>query len=122
MLAVRVRGLDASSLALLVPKQPYRAIGGIHVRAGSERVRILENHIVGGAGNGITLGGDLDPAARAAGRRRPEPGRADAAVDDPAATRAAPVAVNVDASGQFLALVQDEQGAPLADVDVYLEA
>ncbi len=48
-------------LALLVPKQPYRAIGGIHVRAGSERVRILENRIVGGAGNGITLGGDLDP-------------------------------------------------------------
>jgi hypothetical protein len=50
------------AIALLVPKQPYRAIGGIHVRAGSERVRILENTIVGGEGNGITLGGDLDPA------------------------------------------------------------
>ena len=51
----------AFPLALLVPKQPYRAVGGIHVRAGSERVRILENTIIGGAGNGVTLGGDLDP-------------------------------------------------------------
>ena len=50
------------ALALLAPKQPYRAIGGIHVRAGSERVRMLENVIVGGGGNGITLGGDLEPA------------------------------------------------------------
>src|SRR5262249_50460740 len=30
--------------------------------------------------------------------------------------------VNVTSNGQFLALVQDEQGRALADVDVYLEA
>ncbi|MEP7300232.1 MAG: DUF6519 domain-containing protein [Caldimonas sp.] len=36
--------------------RPYIALGGIQVRGGSERVRVLENHVVGGAGNGITLG------------------------------------------------------------------
>jgi hypothetical protein len=104
-------------LALLVPKQPYRAIGGIHLRAGCERVRLLENHIVGGAGNGITLGGDLDPAAAAPA---PRPVGRDTAVA--AAASAQAVAVNIDASGQFLALVQNEAGAPQASVDVYLEA
>ncbi|MCU1444326.1 MAG: hypothetical protein JWQ59_2476, partial [Cryobacterium sp.] len=38
--------------------KPYIALGGIQVRGGSERVRILENHVLGGAGNGITLGTD----------------------------------------------------------------
>jgi hypothetical protein len=36
--------------------KPYIALGGIQVRGGSERVRVLENHVVGGAGNGVTLG------------------------------------------------------------------
>jgi hypothetical protein len=102
-------------IALLVPQQPYRAIGGIHLRAGCERVRLLENQIVGGAGNGITLGGDLDPPPPT-----PAPGSTDtlsaAAVAEPAA------AVNVDTSGQFIALVQDEAGTPQESVDVYLEA
>ena len=53
------QGLDLRADAAAIPQQPYRAIGGIHLRAGCERVRLLENHIVGGAGNGITLGGDL---------------------------------------------------------------
>ena len=103
-------------VAQLVPRQPYRALGGIHVRAGSERVRILENQIAGGAGNGVTLGGDLD-AADAPPRPTPEPPGVAVDVDI-----AAPASVNVTSSGQFLALVQDEQGRPLADVDVYLEA
>src|SRR5688572_18455459 len=50
------------ALAKLVPRQPYRGIGGIHVRAGSERLRILENIVLGGGGNGVTLGGDLEQA------------------------------------------------------------
>ena len=95
-------------LSLLVPKQPYRAIGGIHLRAGSERVRLLENHIVGGAGNGITLGGDLDPA--------PPPGPI---LRDRAVAKAAPV--TVDASGQFLAVVQNEAGIAQEGIDVYLD-
>lgn len=36
--------------------KPYAALSGIQVRGGSERVRILENQVIGGAGNGITLG------------------------------------------------------------------
>jgi hypothetical protein len=102
-------------VAALVPQQPYRAIGGIHVRAGSERVRILENVIAGGAGNGITLGGEIDPAPAPP---PPEPPRLSAAND----FIATPAAVNVTSNGQFLALVQDERGKPVADVDVYLAA
>jgi hypothetical protein len=111
--AIRVWTL---ALALLAPLQPYRAIGGIHLRAGCERVRLLENHIVGGAGNGITLGGDLDPPPP-----EPAPGSTDTL---PAAAAAAerPSAVNVETSGQFVALVQDEAGTPQESVDVYLEA
>lgn len=90
---------------LLAPTQPYRALGGIHIRAGSERVRILENTVVGGAGNGITLGGDLDPPPPATG-------------GGVAAARA----VTVRSNGQFLAQVRDEQGQPVVDADVYLEA
>jgi hypothetical protein len=43
-------------LPLPVLVQPYRALSGIQLGGGSERVRVLENVIVGGAGNGITLG------------------------------------------------------------------
>lgn len=122
----------AFSLALLVPKQPYRAIGGIHVRPGSERVRILENRIVGGAGNGITLGGDLDPPPPVViGIAAPPRVRTVATLANSlslretaaAAAAAAPAAsVRVANSGQFLAMVQDENGKALNDVDVYLEA
>jgi hypothetical protein len=97
-------------LASLVAPQPYRALGGIHLRAGCERVRLLENRIVGGAGNGITLGGDLDPPPPP----EPEPG--------PDTDQEAPVPVDVDGGALFRALVRDEAGAPQADVDVYLEA
>ncbi len=47
---------------LLVPilVQPYRALSGIQIGGGSERVRVVENVIIGGAGNGITLGDGLD--------------------------------------------------------------
>jgi hypothetical protein len=99
----------------ILPRQPYRAIGGIHVRAGSERVRILENTIVGGAGNGITLGGDLDPAPAPPAPTEPRIALM-AAGNSPQ-----PATLTVTADGQFLALVQDEQGKPLADVDLYLE-
>ena len=46
---------------LLLPTlvQPYRALGGIQIGGGSERVRVIENVIIGGAGNGITLGDGL---------------------------------------------------------------
>jgi hypothetical protein len=90
-------------LAQVVPERPFRALGGIHLRSGSERTRIASNSIVGGAGNGITLGGDLEPP--------PAP------TPQPEAIR-----VNVTKSGVFLALVQNEAGRPVAGIDVYLEA
>ncbi len=41
---------------LLPTRKVYRTLGGIQIGGGSERVRILENEIIGGRGNGITLG------------------------------------------------------------------
>jgi hypothetical protein len=38
---------------------PFKALGGIHIAAGSERIKVLDNDILGGAGNGILLGGSL---------------------------------------------------------------
>ncbi|WP_338761579.1 hypothetical protein [Massilia sp. METH4] len=95
-------------LALLVPLQPYRAIGGIHLRAGCERVRLLENEIVGGAGNGVTLGGDLDPPP-------PTP------PDEPPPEDVPQVSVDIDDNATFRAVVRDESGAPRADIAVYLQ-
>jgi hypothetical protein len=118
---------------------PFRGLGGIHVRAGSERVRILENTIVGGAGNGVTLGGDIDPAPPVIILSPPAP-PAVATLSSNAAAVASFVAgtsrvsarfadqrerktvpVTVGAKGQFLALVQDTSGKPVADVDLYLD-
>lgn len=42
---------------------PYRALGGIQLGGGSEHVRVLENTVVGGAGNGITLGASATPVS-----------------------------------------------------------
>ncbi|WP_424929841.1 DUF6519 domain-containing protein [Amaricoccus tamworthensis] len=36
---------------------PYRALGGVQLGAGTVRTWVLDNRILGGAGNGITLGG-----------------------------------------------------------------
>ncbi|BAU75949.1 right-handed parallel beta-helix repeat-containing protein [Metapseudomonas furukawaii] len=104
----------ALPIAQLLPQQPYRALGGIHLRAGSERVRLVENTLAGGAGNGVTLGGDLDPA------EAPPPAEPPALLSA-TGTAAPPATVNVAAGGQFLALVQDERGTPLSGVDLYLE-
>ena len=46
-------------LVTIFPVAPFKALGGVQIGAGSERVRVLENSINGGAGNGITLGGAL---------------------------------------------------------------
>jgi hypothetical protein len=46
---------------IYVLKNPFKTLGGIQIGSGSEQVKILENTILGGAGNGITLGSDLDP-------------------------------------------------------------
>ncbi|MGB3135840.1 MAG: carboxypeptidase-like regulatory domain-containing protein, partial [Nodosilinea sp.] len=44
---------------LFLPTNPYRALGGIQLAGGAERVAVLDNKINGGAGNGIALGTSL---------------------------------------------------------------
>jgi len=88
-------------LAAPPPQQPYRAQGGIHLRGACEDVRVLENHVDGGAGHGITLGGLL-------------PGETPVA-DQPAPT------VGVDVRGRrFFGYIQDESGAGLPDTGLYI--
>jgi hypothetical protein len=41
---------------LYIPRHTYAAQGGIQIGVGSEEVAIIQNWIIGGAGNGITLG------------------------------------------------------------------
>lgn len=51
---------------------PFRALGGIQVAAGSVRTRVRRNRVVGGAGDGVKLGGALPaPAADGDGDREP---------------------------------------------------
>lgn len=45
-----------------IPTNPYKALGGIQIAAGAEKVKVRDNRIRGGAGNGITLGGGELPA------------------------------------------------------------
>ena len=42
------------------PANPFEARGGIQIESGCERIKILDNRINGGAGNGITLGSSAD--------------------------------------------------------------
>lgn len=42
-----------------VATPPYEALSGMQLAAGAERVTVRENTILGGAGNGISLGGTL---------------------------------------------------------------
>lgn len=51
-----VEFLFGFNLTAIVPP-PYNALGGIQIGAESERVAVIDNRILGGAGNGITLGG-----------------------------------------------------------------
>ncbi len=44
---------------LWIPANPFKALGGIQIAGGSERVKVWENTINGGAGNGIALGTSL---------------------------------------------------------------
>ncbi len=49
-------------LSLYIPTNPYKTLGGIQIGSGSEGVEIRHNSIIGGAGNGITLGSDAQLA------------------------------------------------------------
>ncbi len=51
-------------VARLSSSPPYRALGGIRIAAGAEKIKIVSNRITGGAGNGVTLGGPPIVAAQ----------------------------------------------------------
>ncbi len=82
------------------PAQPYQAWGGIHLRGACEETRLLENHVDGGAGHGITLGGLLP------GELTASPGGI------------TPTVTLTDRN--MTGYVQDEGGQGLAGIDVYL--
>lgn len=54
--------LDLPLTLFLGLRQPYLAAGGIQLRGGCERVRVLENRVIGGRGHGITLGTQAMPS------------------------------------------------------------
>lgn len=47
-------------ITVFFPENPYAALGGIQIASGSENIKVLENVINGGAGNGITLGSGIN--------------------------------------------------------------
>jgi hypothetical protein len=79
---------------------PYRALGGIQLGGGCERVQVLENTVVGGAGNGITLG-------------------ATAAAAPPGAVFSFEM---TDPDARIVGLVSGPDGQPLSGVQITLAA
>lgn len=63
-------------LVLFFPTDPYETLGGIQIGSGSERVLVRDNQINGGAGNGITLGSDLEAGDLPPDEEEERPGRA----------------------------------------------
>jgi hypothetical protein len=47
----------------LYPVKQFKTPGGIQIVGGSEKIKVLENEIIGGAGNGITFGGKIEPVS-----------------------------------------------------------
>jgi len=93
------------TLTSIVPL-PYRALGGIQIGAGAERIGVLDNRILGGAGNGITLGGSHLP---------PTPEQPDNG----------PLTQNLSVGSNVLgirAIVNDPDGNPAAGVTLRLRS
>lgn len=59
-IAVYTAFVWAYDLHLFIAENPYQTLGGIQIGSGSERVEVRHNRIIGGAGNGITLGSDAE--------------------------------------------------------------
>ncbi len=51
---------NAEAMAVLPKEKMHKALGGIHVYSGSKNVKICSNKIIGGAGNGISLGHEIE--------------------------------------------------------------
>ena len=84
------------------PKQPYRAVGGIHVRGGARDIVIRSNRIEGGLGHGIALGGKAPGEPVKEAEEDTAPGKVFKAKVEKA----------------FLAKTIDEQGNPLPQTEI----
>ncbi len=101
--------------ALFLLVQPYRAPGGIQLGGGSERVQLLDNTIVGGAGNGITLGATSRPPSEPEPEHRftlPEEARVDGRVLGPDGKPRAGVQITLtsETTGQVRTFLSDADG------------
>ncbi len=102
----------------LAPSNPFQTLGGILIAGGSERVAVRDNLIVGGAGNGITLGTSLEDTKR-------EPPRVEE-VDEEIAAES--VELGETANGAKVEVVNDfrgkvvEEGAPVEGFSLTLES
>ena len=101
-----VEFVEAAYLKLELAGQvaPYLAAGGIHLLGGCAGVRIVENHIGGGTGHGVALGGLLP------GELTPF---------DPSENTTATLQVGQSVL-QSVDLLDDKTGEPLAGITIYL--
>jgi hypothetical protein len=112
-------------LISLFPTNPYKTLGGIQIGSGSERIKIVDNEISGGAGNGITLGSDLEatdlpPDAAQTFRLEPRAKQAWVGVMD-GQNYLSDVAVTLSSETETITAVTDSDGyftAP-AEANVY---
>ena len=81
------------------PEQPYRALGGLHLRGSCARIDVVGNRIDGGVSHGIVLGGTYPAEVKA----QPAPDKGHLPVG---ATIKLP-------KNQIPGLVEDEAGAPV---------
>ena len=81
------------------PEQPYRALGGLHLRGSCARIDVVGNRIDGGVSHGIVLGGTYPAEVKA----QPAPDKGHLPVG---ATIKLP-------TNQIPGLVEDEAGAPV---------
>ncbi|MEM0924166.1 MAG: hypothetical protein AAGI13_14040, partial [Pseudomonadota bacterium] len=89
---------------------PYQALGGVQIGAGAERVAVTGNRILGGAGNGITLGGSHLPPPQ------PEP-------VEPGADETGPQVISFDRSAiAFQGTAFGADGAPVEGVTIQVTA
>jgi hypothetical protein len=98
-----------------LPAAPYRAPGGIQLAGGCERVRVLENSIRGGAGNGVTLGTTPETGQAPGGGQPEQEERRVTAVSNVIMGQVAPPS-GVSPVGIQLAFVSVATGATLSAV------
>lgn len=105
------------TVILALPSAPYRALSGIQVAAGAERVTLRENSITGGAGNGVSLGGVFTVPETEPGETRQffvdiaaEAAAGQVAVPEGKSPKGIQLGFTNTATGQQLQAVTDDKG------------